>query len=152
MPEKPPKRKFNLKYHVLSDTDYCVRKEQLDDMANKAVYTGNPKHKKNPGDFDLVPPSDPRPFASLCDNANIFRREEAQRLLKNAFRLGLVDSRSKPGEWPKIVWMVSESSMVLQGMYEKIDGHYHGFPVLDEEDPIRDEVLKVWRIRNGTWH
>lgn len=68
-------------------------------------------------------------------------------LLEEAFRLGLVDSRSSPGEWPEHVWIVHERSMVLQGMYEKNRGAYHGFPVLDEDDPIRGEVLKAWKSR-----
>jgi len=34
-------------------------------LAQKVKYGGNPEHKKNPGDFGLSPPSDPRPGKSL---------------------------------------------------------------------------------------
>lgn len=147
MSPTPPKRKFNPKYHVLTPPEYRSRKEELEKMANTVVYTGNPKHKKNPGDFGLVPPADPRPNASLCDNARIFSKTEAQKLLREAFRFGLVDSRSNPGEWPKIVWMVIHGKMVLQGMYENDPGHYHGFPLLPGDDPICKEVMRAWENR-----
>jgi hypothetical protein len=62
----------------------------LETLATKATYGGNPEHKKNHGDFKLSPPSRPRPDKSLCDGAGIFKRAEAEALLKEGIRRGLV--------------------------------------------------------------
>lgn len=40
-------------------------------LARRAGYGGNPAHKRNPGDFGLPPPSDPRPFKTLCDEIGV---------------------------------------------------------------------------------
>lgn len=140
----PEKRKFNNKYRVLATPDFICRKRELEELAEKAIYTGNPKHKKNPGDFGLTPPADPRPNVSLCDNAGIFARSAAQELLRQAFLKGLVDRRWAQGEWPRVVWMV-HNDIVLQAMYG-MQGQYHGFP-LDGAEPICEDVKKAWESR-----
>lgn len=145
MDKSPARRKFNSRYRVLDWEEYLDRKAGLAKMAQKVVYTGNPKHKKNPGDFGLTPPCDPRPLASLCDSVRIFKKEVAQDLLRKAFLLGLVDARAKPGEWPKMAWMVYEDH-VLQAMYENVPGQYHGFP-LSGVEPICNEVMRLWKDR-----
>ena len=33
----------------------------LEQMAHSIRYGGNPEHKRNPGDFGLTPPAQPRP-------------------------------------------------------------------------------------------
>jgi hypothetical protein len=45
--------------------------------AKRVRYGGNPEHKANPGDFELEPPSSPRPDKTLCDRTGIFERSKA---------------------------------------------------------------------------
>lgn len=52
-------------------------------------YSGNPEHKRNPGDFGLTPPSGPRPGKTLCDQVEIYSRAEALALLKAGVRRGI---------------------------------------------------------------
>lgn len=47
-------------------------------------------HKRSPGDFGLRPPSNPRPDATLCDDAQIFKKAEAQEILEAGIDRGLV--------------------------------------------------------------
>lgn len=145
MDRKPESRKFNTKYRVLRACEYTALRDDLERKSNQVIYTGNPKHKKNPGNFGLTPPSDPRPNTSLCDNARIFRKEEAEELLKKAFRLGLIDRRTPPGEWPKAVRIVHDG-IVLQAMYENQPGYYHGFP-LSGNEPLWKEMMQAWKDR-----
>jgi hypothetical protein len=42
------------------------------DLAEEVRYGGNSEHKMNPGDFELTPPSGPRPGKSLCDTVGVF--------------------------------------------------------------------------------
>jgi hypothetical protein len=51
-------------------------------LAAKVRYTGNPAHKRDPGDFDLTPPAAPRQNATLCDDAGILKRKKAIALLR----------------------------------------------------------------------
>lgn len=61
---------------------------RLGELAAKIRYGGNPEHKKNPGDFGLTPPSDPRPGKSLCDGVGVYSRAEALNLLKKRLSRG----------------------------------------------------------------
>ena len=48
----------------------------------RVKYGGNPEHKRNPGDFGLTPPSQPRADKTLCDEVAVFKRTTALRLLR----------------------------------------------------------------------
>jgi len=112
------------------------------------AYGGNPEHKKNPGDFGLTPPSDPRCGKSLCDIANVFSRAVARSLLQEGLRRGLVSDRHVNG-WPKNVWAVTEGGMPLEAQLENpIIGSYHGYP-MPESDPLASEVARRWRQGRG---
>lgn len=70
----------------------------------KADYGGNPEHKRNPGDFGLTPPSNPRPHKSLCDDAGILSRQEAKNLLLAGIKKGCVSQQKiAPAGWPQNV-------------------------------------------------
>lgn len=113
------------------------------ELAEKVKYGGNPEHKRNPGDFGLKPPSDPRPGKSLCDVVNIFSRKIALEHLKAGLRCGLVDERCK-GEWPQNIWSVTDDGSALEAQLENSEtGTYHGYP-MPESDPLADEVIKQW--------
>ncbi len=138
---------FNPKRKLLTPAQAQARADELLTLANRADYGGNPEHKKNPGDFGLTPPSDPRQGKSLCDVAKIFKRHEAKELLKAGLKYGLVSDRMT-GEWPKNVWSVTDDGFAMEAQLENSDlGIYHGYP-MPETDPLTQEVLRRWgRLR-----
>lgn len=115
-------------------------------LSERVSYCGNPAHKKNPGDFGLTPPSGPRPGKSLCDAAAIFEKDVATRLLKEGLRRGLVSAHFD-GEWPKVIWSVTEDGIVLEARLENREtGAYHGYPI-QSTDPFVELILTHWRGR-----
>lgn len=114
---------------------------ERDKLANNVIYTGNPEHKRNPGDFGLTPPAQPRRGKSLCDSAGIFKRRDALRYLREGFKRGAV-SEQFVGAWPKIVWAMTEEGIPLEAQRDG-EGSYHGYPLLPE-DPMAAEVKKFW--------
>ena len=117
--------------------------DRLAKLADAATYGGNPEHKRNPGDFGLQPPSFPRQGKSLCDNAQVFTRSEAIRLVKEGLRRGLISSQERNG-WPQNVWAVATNGTPLEAMLENAtSGTYHGYPMLDS-DPLAEVVLARW--------
>ena len=133
-----PKRKIA----ALESTPEEVRM----DLACRCRYTGSPLHKRNPGDYNLTPPSSPRPGKTLCDGDRPILKEEAKSLLKEGFLKGMVSDRWS-GEWPEIVWAVSGDREVFEAQLENRDqGHYHGYP-LQANDGFRATALKEWDQR-----
>jgi len=123
-----------------TDVDLAVCAE----LASKVSYGGNPEHKKNPGDFGLVPPSGPRAGKSLCDEAQIFSRKEALKYLKQGLERGLISDRHK-GLWPQNVWAVTGDGIPLEAQLENPEnGSYHGYP-MPPSDPMAEEVLHQWK-------
>ena len=115
----------------------------MDVLVSTVRYGGNPEHKKNPGDFNLTPPSTPRPAKSLCDTVYIFRREEAEEYLKEGVQRGLVSDR-KINHFPKNIWSVDRNGNPLEAQLEDGErGIYHGYPI-PQNDPFYQEVLKQW--------
>lgn len=139
---------FNPKRKLLTSSEAEVRVAELQVLASRARYGGNPEHKRNPGDFGLVPPSDPRQGKSLCDVARIFKRTEAEALLRAGLRKGLVSDRMD-GEWPKNVWSVTDDGFAMEAQLENpVLGTYHGYP-MPETDPLSLEVKRRWECING---
>lgn len=139
---------FNPKRRLLTPVEAQARAGELQKLADRARYGGNPEHKKNPGDFGLTPPSDPRQGKSLCDSAKVFKRTEAEVLLKAGLRHGLVSDRMD-GEWPKNVWSVTEAGIPMEAQLENPEmGAYHGYP-MPETDPLSQEVLRRWERIHG---
>ena len=121
--------------------------QDLSNLASQAQYGGNPEHKMNPGDFNLTPPSYPRPGKSLCDSVKVFTRKEALALLRKGIKTGLVSDRFTD-LWPKNVWSVMDDGIALEAQLESSEqGSYHGYP-MQKEDPFCEEVIKQWRIRS----
>jgi len=120
----------------------------LDRLAANARYGGNPEHKRNPGNFGLIPPSSPRPHKTLCDGADIFDRTIALNLLRDGIRCGLVSERYVGG-YPQNVWAVSAAGVPLEAQLENsADGTYHGYP-MPEADPFREIVIGKWRATHA---
>lgn len=139
---------FNPKRKLLTPAQAEAREDELGKLANRARYGGNPEHKKNPGDFGLTPPSDPRQGKSLCDIAKIFKRDEAENLLRAGLRKGLVSDRMA-GDWPRNVWSVTDNGFAMEAQLENPDlGTYHGYP-MPETDPLSQEVIRRWELLNG---
>lgn len=138
---KPRYNQYNPKRRFLK-----VSSEELSsfrELSEKVAYGGNPEHKKNPGDFGLTPPSDPRCGKSLCDVANIIERAVACGLLREGLSRGLVSDRSING-WPKNVWAVTQDGVPLEAQLENPTvGVYHGYP-MPSSDPFAAEVIKRW--------
>jgi len=122
---------------------------RLDDEARARLieairYGGNPEHKRNPGDFGLIPPACPRPDKTLCDTVQVFEREETLRLLRAGVERGLVSER-RVGDFPQNIWSVTEAGEPLEAELENREtGQYHGYP-MPTTDPFREVVLEVWR-------
>ena len=108
----------------------------------EVTYTGNPEHKRNPGDFGLTPPAQPRRGKSLCDGALIFKRSEALRYLREGLRRGAFSESISCG-WPKNVWAVTDSGMPLEAQIDG-EGSYHGYP-MPPEDPMSSAIVKFWQ-------
>lgn len=139
---------FNPKRKLMEPAQAHARVEELAALADRARYGGNPEHEKNPGDFGLTPPSDPRQGKSLCDVAGIFKRGEAEGLLRVGLRSGLVSDRMVE-EWPRNVWSVTDNGFAMEAQLENPElGTYHGYP-MPENDPLSAEVIRRWRLVNG---
>jgi hypothetical protein len=133
-----PKRKLK----IYKECDF----EKLKDLAKNIKYGGNPEHKKNPGDFNLLPSSYPRPGKSLCDAVKIFKKNEAKTILIAGLKKGMISERQKDG-WPQNIWAVLKDEYPLEAQLENsINGTYHGYP-LQKEDPFSDHILKEWKER-----
>ena len=118
---------------------------KLMNLYESVNYTGNPQHKRNPGDFGLSPPAQPRPDKSLCDDVGIFDHATAERLLKSGADKGLI-SRQKSNGYPRIIWSVTDDGKPVEARLENADrGTYHGYP-MPQNDPFRHEVLKRWKM------
>jgi hypothetical protein len=118
--------------------------DELAQLAKRVVYTGNSEHKKNPGDFCLTPPVGARPDKTLCDEAGIFTKKEALRLLRNGIKQGLISEQIR-GEFPQNIWAVTDDGIPLQAaLHDRTRGAYHGYPV-PQTDPFRQQILGRWR-------
>lgn len=136
------RRGFNAKRRIGHDSSAA----DLQRMAEKVRYGGNPEHKRNPGDFGLSPPMHPRPDKTLCDGAEILSRREALALLREGIRKGLI-SRQFRGDYPQNIWAVAAGGVALEAQLENAEqGVYHGYP-MPEADPLHEEVLARWGKR-----
>lgn len=125
--------------------------EEVPEKWRRAGYGGNPEHKRNPGDFGLTPPANPRPHKSLCDDANITSRDQARALLLAGINKGLVSQQrgAAKGGWPQNVWAVTDDGVALEAQLENAErGTYHGYP-MPEQDPLADRVREEWRKRDA---
>lgn len=128
-----PKREFR---------DTVPDDEELAELAERVAYKGSPYHKRNPGDFGLTPPSQPRADKTLCDKGDIFEKAKAEELLERGIRRGMISEREKGG-FPKNVWAVQEGMPFEAQLQNHLQGTYHGYPLLPA-DPFHDKVLERW--------
>jgi hypothetical protein len=134
-------RSFNPKRRLAppppSDTEWA----RLRRLADSVSYSGNPEHKRSPGDFGLEPPVAPRPSKTLCNLANVSERATALHHLREGLRRGMVSEREVDG-WPQNVWAVTDDGVALEAQRDRA-GSYHGYP-MPSTDPFRAEILRRW--------
>ncbi len=115
-------------------------------LAQRCNYGGNPEHKRNPADYGLTPPANPRPGKTLCDGARAIAKDEARALLASGLERGMTSERVING-WPSNVWAVDEAGHVFEAQLEnQVTGSYHGYP-MPADDDFRAEVVAEWRMR-----
>ncbi|PAU77891.1 hypothetical protein CK501_14470 [Halovibrio salipaludis] len=137
---KPRKSRFNPKRQLQEEPG----SEDGKTLAREVGYGGNPQHKRNPGDFGLTPPADPRPHKTLCDDCGISNKKVAEALLSRGAEKGIV-SKQKKGKWPQNIWAVTDEGYPVEAQLENQTlGTYHGYP-MPESDPMRDEIMKRWK-------
>jgi hypothetical protein len=142
MPQTTRER-FNPKREIADPSPPAT---ELNALGARIGYGGNPEHKRNRGDFGLVPPSAPRPDKTLCDATGIFTQAAALAALREGLRRGLL-SRAHRNSFPQNIWSMTADGILLEFQLENREmGTYHGYP-MPENDPFREAVLKVWRFR-----
>ena len=115
----------------------------LEDLARRVQYTGNPLHKRNPGDFGLNPSAQGRQGKSLCDRTGIVTRKTALRYLRQGIRAGAVCERMIDG-WPRHVWAVTSDGVLLEAVHDGAGrDSYHGYPV-KLDGLLTEEIKKLW--------
>lgn len=141
-----PRRTANAKRKLRPAPQSDREISELGALAAAASYGGNPEHKRNPGDFGLKPPAQPRQGKSLCDQAEVLTRKLALRLVRDGIRRGLVSVQMRNG-WPQNVWAVAPNGVAVEAMLENpAAGSYHGYPML-AIDPLIDDVRARWEAR-----
>ena len=135
------KRTFNPKRRICPPDRVGDVLSGLAEALRHLRYTGNPEHKRNPGDYGLQPPSSPRPGKTLCDTVGIFTRAEASKLLRLGLERGVFSEQVRDG-WPQNVWALTDNREPLEAQLEG-DGAYHAYPMPDS-DPFREKVIKRW--------
>jgi hypothetical protein len=135
------KRTFNPKRRLCPTDTLQARREALLTQIASIQYSGNPEHKRNPGDFGLSPLSALRPGKTLCDQVEIYSRAEALTLLRAGLQRGTFSEQERDG-WPQNVWAVTEGGEPLEAQLEG-QGVYHGYP-MPEADPFRERVIERW--------
>ncbi|ABB23698.1 hypothetical protein Plut_0831 [Pelodictyon luteolum DSM 273] len=122
--------------------------DALDMIVSRISYGGNPEHKRNPGDFGLMPPSQPRPDKSLCDEVGIFKKAEAERLLLDGVKRGMISQNWRQG-FPQNIWAVTEDGIAVEAQLENAGrGTYHGYP-MPSTDHFAKAVVERWDNTNG---
>lgn len=131
---------FNPKRSLGKDFD----QHELAALAARVNYGGNPEHKRNPGDFNLTPPAQPRANKTLCDGVNIFSRVKAQKLLQLGIKRGLISKQTKNG-YPQNIWSVANGEPLEAQLENSGQGTYHGYP-MSPTDPFREAILTHWDV------
>ncbi len=122
--------------------------DEREARARDVGYGGNPEHKLHPNDYGLQPPTSPRPGKSLCDAERQFPKADAERILAEGVRRGLVSVRMR-GDWPQNVWSVDDGVPFEAQLENAGRGIYHGYP-MPEEDIFREIVIREWNARGRT--
>ncbi|MDB5692614.1 MAG: hypothetical protein JWO81_1677 [Alphaproteobacteria bacterium] len=113
--------------------------------ARSAGYGGNPEHKKYANDYELDPPTAPRPGKTLCDGNGPHPKADALRALAAGLRRGMTSVQMR-SNWPQNVWSVVKGVPFEAELEDRERGIYHGYP-MPEDDTFRQVVLREWSER-----
>jgi len=120
----------------------------LNALAKRVRYVGSSVHKLKPADYGFVPPTNPRPSKSPCDDRRIVKLSEAQALLKAGINAGMVSAFTGDGGVPKYVWAVDEDNQVYEAKTKPgKESDYHGYRLGEDEHAMRVLILAEWKRR-----
>ena len=123
-----------------------ISREELQGLGARLRYEGANFHKLHPGDYGFVPPVNPRPSKSPCDELRPVLRKEAEILFRKGVASGMV-SRFEPGGTPKYVWAVDSEGEAYEAKTKPPDTAYHGYRIGEDEPEMRRYILDEWKIR-----
>jgi hypothetical protein len=120
--------------------------EERQQLAARLTYVGSGYHKRFPAVYGFGSSAGPRPAKSVCDGIRVIPKDEAEQLLRDGVLLGMVSEQLEQG-FPTYVWSVDSTGEAYEAKTHPNDrGKYHGYR-LEEDDPMRELVLKVWKQR-----
>jgi len=120
-----------------------IAEDALEALAARLVYVGSANHKRHPADYNFHPPSNPRPWKSVCDASRKLLRGEAEELLAAGVKKGMISTPDDDGV-PKYVWSVDRQGIPYESKIG--NGGYHGYP-LSPDDDMSAVVLDEWARR-----
>ena len=123
-----------------------IERRYLEELKNRARYTGSPHHKRIPADYGFHPPVSPRPNKSLCDGHRCVQLHEATALFREAIDRGMI-STYRIGGYPKYVWAVDSDERVFESKLERGHHRYHGYELAEGEETMRQRVIEEWARR-----
>jgi hypothetical protein len=119
----------------------------LNALAGRVTYVGSANHKLSPGDYGFVPPTNPRPSKSACDDIRSILLEEASALFYEGIKRGMV-SNFTSSSVPKYVWAVDSKNQVYEAKTNaRHETSYHGYRLGENEKTMREWILKEWHKR-----
>lgn len=121
--------------------------DSLTALADRLQYVGASTHKKYPNDYGLVPPFNPRPDKSVCDDLRPVPLAEARALFRDAVLKGMVSPPLPDTGVPKYVWAVDSSGEVYEAKTKpEREVVYHGYR-LGDDDRQRMFIKREWSAR-----
>ena len=123
-----------------------VTDADLQALAARLRYEGIATYKLHPGDYGFIPPVNPRPTKSPCDELRPLLRAAAARLFRQGLLAGMVSPFVADGT-PKYVWAVDEDGEVYEAKTKPPDTTYHGYRLGDDEREMRRYILGEWSKR-----
>lgn len=122
-------------------------KQELEDLVARVSYTGSSLHKLTPGNYGFVPPTNPRPTKSPCDDRRSVLKEEASALMVAGVRAGMVSAFAGEGV-PKYIWAVDDDGEVYEAKTSPgQETAYHGYRLGDDEKHLKKMILQEWKQR-----
>lgn len=131
--KRPPpfKRRRQVPPELIAD---IPASQELQALANKAVYLGSAEHKRAP--WEDLRPNVKSADASVCPNS-IRSRREATGMLRAAILAGNIDS-TQQGGMPRRVWYKGEKGIFEARLTDRADpesGKPAGYKAWPEDDP-----------------
>jgi len=138
----PPRNKDNNKRRLGND----ITPEVVGELLKTVTYKGSPKHKRNPGIFNLEPFNGVRGDATLCDDHANFQPADMAKipgLIQRGLKAGLIGSN---------LWTIGENGWIFEcRLTNAAQNEYHGYPVRPTEaiaEPVYRR-FKAWAEAAG---